>query len=581
MNTIIDKEKFMNHINDVGYTCVKQDVLSNKYDVMWKLMQSEINNRKAAKLLNLTISHIKKLKRTVKCEGYIGLIHKMKGKSRNFKFDLETKELIVSLFNGAYAITVNNKKYDFTNTTYSYLHKHLNKNGGDLKEFGIKISYSQIRNILIANGLISIRSKKYNKTHNMAGRLRNVDYLPGERLELDGTFFDFFDNGKKLCAHVVYDRGLKAPIAIYVSKGETTYGYMRAFKDVVVNYGVPKAIISDKRGTFYNLKTKEKKDKYKTRFNEMLDVMNIKYKYSSNANAKPGVERFNGEFKTNIVSDIKRHGIKTLKEFNDYLKNYVKFVQKENLKDTCGVYGKTYKVENYEKIAILKKQKYTIQHKGRIRKDGVEYELLKDGELRQFPKGTKVDYIQSLAGDYFEYNNVKYEHKISIEVEEVKYERIKVVEKECKIKDDGSILFNKEKFVIVQNNQRHLEVESGVCVKVQRKSNKFICHYDENTYKVIKLEEYKYKEEIRPKKECSVKFKCLVLYDGEESILVDQNSKIIYQDEKKLLIKYHIDGIYAFKGLKKVAKLIPKNRCSSYIPRSYLESERLSAKVVL
>ena len=581
--TMAEKNNFMKSIEEVGYNSIKQDFLSEKYDVMCKLLKKEINNADAATLLQITISHIKKIKRKIKDEGYRALIHKMKGKTKEGKFSLETKALIVSLFNGTYAFEKGSKKYDFANTTYSYLHKHLTKKDGDLEEFKIKISYSQIRNILRENGLLSIKSKKYNKSHNSAGRMRAVEYLPGQRLEMDGTFLDFLGNGKILCAHVIYDRGLKAPISIYIGEGETTYGYMMALQEVMVKYGTPQKVISDRRSTFYKSNPKKTESKYSTKFNEMLDKFNVKYKYTSNPNGKPGVEKFNDEFKTNIVFDIKRHEIKTKEELNKYLKTYVNFIQKEKLQGLDDVYGKKFKVEEYENIAILKSKEYTIQSKGRIRMNKNEYELLKNEELRQFPKGTKVDYIQSLAGNYFEYKNVKYEHKISIEVEEEKYEKIKVVEKECKIKDDGSILFDKIKYVIVQNNLRHLELESGVCVNLQKKKNKIICHYQGSCYAVIKVEEYKYKEEIVPKKECSVKFHCLVTYCGEEYVLIDKNAKTAYQPDgvNRLLIKYSVDGIYAFNGLEQIAKILKKSKCTSFIPRSNIEAKRLRAKVVL
>lgn len=51
-----------------------------------------------------------------------------------------------------------------------------------------------------------------------------------------------------------------------------------------------------------------------------------------------------------------------------------------------------------------------------------EYELFKDGELRQLPKGTKVSVVEALNGKYYAVTTyARYEMKKAMEVEVKQY----------------------------------------------------------------------------------------------------------------------------------------------------------------
>lgn len=88
--------------------------------------------------MNITESKIKKIKRVVRENGYMTLIHGLKDVCKTKKITLEIIELFRSLFNRKYVKEQINPLYDFLECLYT----HVSKPEGDLYFLGIKISYT-------------------------------------------------------------------------------------------------------------------------------------------------------------------------------------------------------------------------------------------------------------------------------------------------------------------------------------------------------------------------------------------------------------------------------------------------------
>lgn len=577
-NVVIEsQEQFEKVLKQYNYRAYKYDNYIDRFQVFKELLEGKITNKVACSTLGLSKSQVKKIKKKVRNEGYKALIHKLKGSQRTKKFSIETIALLVSLYNGSYAREVGDNKYDFSESNYSHFHRHLTSKEGDLNEFGIKISLSHLRTILNNHGFVSVASKRFKKSYSHKGRRLGRRYLPGERWEIDGTFYDWLSTGETRCIHVVYDRGLEAPIAMYMADGETTTGYYGAFAKALSNYGIPKRVIGDRRSSFYNGNKEEVSERYDTRFNNVLDKIGVEYEYSSNSNAKPGVESFNKDLKTNLVNDFKRHGIGTMEEANEYLKKYVLFKQKELNMKKEDRHGKKINKKIFEDLAIAKKVDLQIGKKGRIYTSKVEYEVFKDDKLVQLPKGTKVQYTESINGNKYLYlNKRRYDLKVSIEVAKETYEQVAVINKELKVKDDMTIRYGGVDYVILKNDGKHIELDTYTKMLYQEREGKRKVFYNGCTYSVVAKEAYAFEYKIRPRKECGVKFHCMIRYDGEDYVLVDNNKKIAYQPDEvnKLLIKYYIDGLYAFSDDMKVNRLELLSECKEPIPNSYIQAKR-------
>ncbi len=511
----------------------------------------------------------------------MALIHGLKGVCKPRKITDEVIKLLCDIFSGQYAKEQDNPLYDFSGYSYSHLLDHLSKSNGDLYFLGIDISYTSLRQLLISNKLFSVNTHAYKEKHGSTGRLLGRDYAVGERFELDGKFGDWFNTGEIYCAHNIYCRGLKKPIATYFDKGETTYGYMMAFLKAVTEFGVPKFVISDNRGTFRNLAATCEKDKYKTRFNEMLDCLGVKYEYTSNPNAKPGVEKWNATMGERLPAEIKRRGIKDVKELNDWIDNYIAFEQGDTFeKADKTMLGRKISRESYLKHAIIQRDSFTITNKHRVLKSNVEYEIMKKGELRTFPKGKQGKFLRDIDGNVFaEIDNIRYELEVAILVPEDKYQKDNVSNYIRKGQINGTVMIDKSNYVLIQNDRSHIEVATGDDVKISQSKTEILGNYKGNMYRIIPLDDYANKDMIHERRECKLKYHCLIKYEGMERVAVTSDNRLKYFEDgvTNIYVRYKGNGIYG-KVDNDWYKIIEKKELDQSIdpiPNSNIAAKRL------
>ena len=63
-----------------------------RYDIIKKTISKELNGSEAAKLLNLTVRHIRRIKKKVNKDGIKGLIHGNRGKLGNRRIPHKDKK---------------------------------------------------------------------------------------------------------------------------------------------------------------------------------------------------------------------------------------------------------------------------------------------------------------------------------------------------------------------------------------------------------------------------------------------------------------------------------------------------------
>lgn len=536
--------EFQNYLNGFSMGEAKKDMYLLKFESIIKLIKKEITNTEAAEELNYSVGHIKKIKRNFKREGYSSLIHKLQNSKKESKFSEDMIAMIISLFNGEYSAIMDDDFYDHSGSSIAEFHRHLTKENGDLREFDFNISYSSLYNMIKSKGLVSVYSKAKKTTSDHSGRKSQIQYSPGQRWEADGTFDDWYGDGVIRCAHIIYDRGLKAPVAVYITDQETTEGYMHALYLAISKFGIPDTFISDKRSTFWNVSNTSKDgNSYDTRFNNLLDELGIAYSYSSNPNAKPAIEGFNADFKRNMPNYIKRHEITDCDTLNDKMTDYVEFCQKIKMSECQKYFKKQITKEEYKSIAIISRRTLTVQKKGRFVSKLKEYEIFKDGTLRKLAKGSKIMFVTNIFDEsWIIYKKVPYEIRESITVDKSEYEKIKVENFTRKIKNASYIIYNCEKYVIIRNDNSFLDLEPGTAVLLEVSATEMKVKYDDKWYAIIKLEDYIHKNKIREKIKVQIKYGCIVKYEDKEWILTNEQRELILvaSDSKFANIKFDL-----------------------------------------
>ena len=106
----------------------------------------------------------------------------------------------------------------------------------------------------------------------------------GDIVEIDACQHQWF-NGEKFHLYAAVDRKSGYILSSHLEKEETTKGYYFLLRKMLKNYGKPRLIITDKRRTFWADESSN------TLFKESLLNLDIELQSSSQATAKPNVER--------------------------------------------------------------------------------------------------------------------------------------------------------------------------------------------------------------------------------------------------------------------------------------------------
>ena len=309
-----------------------------KLNTIKDVVSGDCSKQTASELLGIGIRQINRLIIKFKEEGENGFIHKNRGKESKRKVTSDVKEQIVNLYITEYF------DYNFT-----HFYEEIQE------KFGL--SYKTIDNILTEADIISPEAqhktiKLYNANMRKSIKKKTITekqlklykvrqneekqkhirrssllYNFGQEVQMDAAFAIWY--GEKIRAlHLAVDKATKKVLYGWFDKQETTRAYYIMLMNILLNYGIPKKIKTDKRGTFSvnNVKTKSKLNT--TQFGRVCRDLEINLKSSSDPLFKPNVERENKTFKGRLIAELRHENIIDDKEANDYLNNV--FIPKIN-----------------------------------------------------------------------------------------------------------------------------------------------------------------------------------------------------------------------------------------------------------
>ena len=123
----------------------------------------------------------------------------------------------------------------------------------------------------------------------------------GELVQIDGTPYDWFNDGRAYALHLAVDDASTEVLAGYFMAEECARGYARMMKLVLENYGIPEALYSDKFSVFRSVKAGTP-----TQFASMMNKLGITMIFANSAQAKGRVERYNGTAQMRLPNDLIR-----------------------------------------------------------------------------------------------------------------------------------------------------------------------------------------------------------------------------------------------------------------------------------
>lgn len=271
-----------------------------KYEVINKVINENLKQKEAAKLLELCERQIRRLKKKVKAQGAEGLIHGNRDKPGHNKLDEKEVRKIKKIMNDKY--------YDFYPTHAS---EKLAEN------HGIKRDPKTIRKIMIEEGLWKERKSK--KKEHREWRQRRSHY--GELQQFDGSDHDWLEGRYPKCTLLlsVDDATNKITYGKF-DEHEGVFPVFGFWREYLLKNGKPVSIYLDRFSTYkMTQKTAIENPDTETQFQRAMRELRIEPISAYSAEAKGRVETTFGTLQNRLIKEMRLRGISNPKDANKFL----------------------------------------------------------------------------------------------------------------------------------------------------------------------------------------------------------------------------------------------------------------------
>lgn len=238
-------------------------------------------------------------------------------------------------------------------------------------------------------------------------RKSSLHYSFGEEVQMDAAFWVWFGT-EETALHLVVDKATKKVLAGYFDYEETTNAYLVVLMNMIINFGIPKRIKTDKRNSFSINNAKSSKSKLNiTQFGRICEDLEIELLCNSNPLFKPNAERENGTFKRRLKAELRHNGITTIEEANKYLNEV--FIPKINERFSYKINPKknVMRENNYTEdelnLIISIRNERTIDNASSIKYFNNYYLPIdvETGEVISFKSGTKCTVVNTYDNKVF------------------------------------------------------------------------------------------------------------------------------------------------------------------------------------
>lgn len=288
-------------MTNLKYTMTLKEI--NIKETMDKLLLRELTEQEASKMINKSLRQTQRIKKKYKEEWIIWLIHKLRGKTWNHKYD-ESK------YNNALEI-IKEKYSDYWPTLAS---EKLEDN------YNIKISVPTLRQEMIRVWLWKAKTRK--KTEKQyTKRERKENYW--EMIQYDWSYHKWFEWRKTTwyqCLLVSVDDATNELTAKFALNEWLTETF-KFWKEYIETKWKPLTIYLDKFATYkINYPTATDDKELTTQFWRACKNIWIKLIFANTPQAKWRVERMNQTLQDRLVKELRENNISDMETANKFLK---------------------------------------------------------------------------------------------------------------------------------------------------------------------------------------------------------------------------------------------------------------------
>ncbi len=274
-----------------------------RLDIMNRLQEKRLSQKKAAQILGVSPRHIRRLLRAFRRHGETALISKRRGRPSNNRLSAELKQQVIDLLHSRYP--------DFGPTLAQEKLSELH---------GLKISRESLRQLMIAEDLWRPKKTKAAPVYQMRPRRA----CRGELVQIDGSPHAWFEGrGPDCCLLVFIDDATGQLMELFFTPTETTFSYFAATRRYLDRHGRPVAFYSDKHGIFkVNLKHALSGTGL-TQFGRAMHALDIAIICANTPQAKGRVERANETLQDRLVKELRLRDISTLAAANQFAPEFM------------------------------------------------------------------------------------------------------------------------------------------------------------------------------------------------------------------------------------------------------------------
>ena len=389
-----------------------------RYKTIKELVDHGGNKKRVAVKLGISLRQVNRLINVYKVRGKEGFIHGNSGRIPKNKLSADLSNTIVQLYTTTYKDENEEFAFNFTHFKEMLEERH-----------DIKVSTPTIKSLLWKENIISplaqkstkrkLKRKMLEESKQLEGKTNEEieeliehqisisDAHPrkerckyfGELIEMDASSLKWFGNAVTHL-HLAIDNSTGKIVGGYFDYQETLNGYYNIFYQILTNYGIPLAFLTDRR-TIFEYESCRKKDENKdvlTQFGYACKILGTELRCTSVPQAKGMIERANGTLQRRLLQELHLNKVATIEEANKYLNEVFipKFNKKFGIKNTKAksVFEKSpSKKEINNTLAIISKR--TIDSGHSISFNNEYYIPGIDGSKVFFTKKTKCLVIKT------------------------------------------------------------------------------------------------------------------------------------------------------------------------------------------
>lgn len=278
--------------------------------VLSRVHDSALRAREAARLLGLSLRHLRRLLARWRHHGPAAVAHGNRGRCSRRRVAEPIRTRILTL----------------ARTTYAGVNDH------HLTELlaerhGIHVSRKTVQRLLRAAGIGSPRKRRAPRHRRRRERMPQAGLL----VQMDGSHHPWLeDRGPRLVLHAAIDDATGEVLAAVFRPVEDAHGYFLLLRRLIRRYGVPVAVYTDRHGLFHrDPRTPQSRAAQlegaipSTQIGRALHELGIRWIPASSPEGKGRVERLFGTFQDRLVVELRLAQARTLTDAQRVLDRFL------------------------------------------------------------------------------------------------------------------------------------------------------------------------------------------------------------------------------------------------------------------